>query len=514
MHVRDIQAGPTVSVVLTACRRAGAAAALRSALAQTHRDLQVLVVGAGEPGGLAGLGDPRVRRLAGCGGPAGAALCRGARAATGKYVCYLDAGAAYHRHHVRTLVEALEASSDCGAAYGEVYRTTRRALPDGSRPVLGKVVHDRRDFDRFFLLHCEHVPLTGLMHRRSLLGRAGGFNERLDRLAAWDFCRRLALFTDFLHVASVTGEVYVDVPPGEAAPEDAEQPPAAELREVRSARPPKPWPKMADLSIVLAPEPPAGERAAGRIAELREHLYVPCRFYLADPAGPSRPADGVACLRVGRDWPWDARVDKAVRCCDGDCIAVVPPAGETTAAEITSAFHALVRHARSDEAILLGRPRPGAWGAVFRREQLLRARDNWPALPIRRAAEADGVVLRPAEPDELPFAFERGLRAAGAAEADGSFRQAAGAYEALGREHGQVDWMNQAAAESLYRAGRQDEPALTLCRRANAASPSVSGLLLEARLLRRNGRAAAARRMLERAKGILDWTPNGKEQPC
>jgi len=507
MDVRDIQAGPLVSVVLTVRPTDGAAAgALRSALAQDHRNLEVLLAGEdvvrrAQPSEL---GDSRVRAVP-CGGGQAALLDEAARQAQGRYVCYLDGESAWHPHHVRTLVEALEATTEFAAAYADVYDTIWRAGPNG-RQVLGKVDHCRRSFDRLLLLHCDYIPLPAVMHRRELRKRTGALSEASGRLASWELLRRVACFTDLLHVPRVTGEVCVPEESPDAGPTDAE------LAAVRRSRPPRPWPKMKDLSILLAAEGP-GLDAAADAAGLREGLYVPFQLYLAAPEAAEAP-EGAVHVPVGPDWPWDARVDKALRCCEGDAVAVLPARGRISAEQVTAAFHALVAHAEADEGLLLCPPGGGAWGAVLWRQQWLRARNNWPALPLRRALEADGVRLRPPRPEERPFAFERAFGAARAAEEEGCFRQAAGRYEALAGEHGDADGLAEAAAESLSREGRSDPEALGLCRRVNAARPTVATLLLEARLRKRAHRTAEARDLLLRARRVLQWRPERKGPPC
>jgi len=510
--VRDIDGGPRVSVVLLAEEPdASTAAALRSALGQSYRNLEVLVAGAGahELARHAGGGDPPVRPMPGEGSRA-AAVDRAARAAAGQYVAYLDGRSAWHRGHVRTLVDALEASYDCEAAYSDVYRTLYRPTAGGGREVLGKVVHCRRDFDRFFLLHRDYIPLPSLLHRRGVLDRTGPLAEGTGRRLAWDLCRRLACFTDLLHVPAVTAETYVpdhDADPGDGLDGEA-------IRRVLAAEPPRPWPKLPALSVLLAPEGD-GDELGTRAERLCRRLRVPCRLYLAAPRADAVGAAGrLVPVSVRPSWPWDARIDKAVRACDGDCVAILPPRGRTTAAQLTAAYHALLYHALPDEAVLPAPPRRGAWGVVVRRRQLLRARNAWPALPIRRALEADGLRMRLPRAEELPFAFDRALAAARAQEAEGNFRQAAQRYDALAREHGHDALLAEAAARSLFREGRCDDRALERCRRVNADRPTVAALLLEARLLKRNQRTEDALRLLACAKQLLDWQPERDRPSC
>lgn len=527
MHVMDLREtadGPLVSVILTASAgRGDPTQALESVLAQSCRDLEIIVISDGrcDLAELPHLRRPPVRLL-----PwrrrlgRAAALNEAVARARGRYLCYLGDQDVYYAHHVQTLTDALESADHCQAAYSDVYTTIFRPTADGRREVLGKVLGGARDFDRFHLLGHDYIPPTGLMHRRDLLTKTGGFNDRLGPLADWDMHRRLAFFTDFLHVSGITAERYVPQVSGagEAAwPGGGVQDAGKRLFEVLSARPPKPWRNMPDLSIVFAPEG-AGPRAVAAIDEIRRRTFVPYRLYLAlTDAEASLLGDrsaGAVHVPVQAGWPWDARVDKAIRHCEGDCIAILPEAASPAAEAIEAACHVLAHHAGREEAVRLGSASNGAFGAVFRRRQILRARQNRPALSIRRSVEAEGIVLRPAAGDELPLAFDLRLQQARAAETEGSFLQAARIYESTGRKHGNALWMAEAVARALYRHGKRDDQALAACRRVNQHRPTVSSLLLEARLLRRNHQIDRACGLLERARDILDWTADRKGQPC
>ena len=515
IDVREIRGGPLVSVIVTTTGRRGPlTSALRTAAAQTYRDIEVLVANDGGAdvadvvasacGGRALLRQWRVRR-----GRA-ATLNETLRRARGRYVCYLDEADVYHRDHVQALVEALESPAGCQAAYSDICHTLYRDAPDGRREVLGKVPAEGRDFDRFFLLHRNHVPQTALMHRRDLIERAGGFNERLDVFVGWDMNRRLALLTDFIHVPRITAEAYTT---DEALGRDA-LPPGGDLdalaeqrKVVLAARPPKPWPKMSDLAVVVAPQPGGEGAGARRVEEVRKCLAVPYRLYLAAAADEAEAADdglgNLVRVDVGGHWPQEARLDKAVRCCEGDCIAIVPPGSPAASLRIGQAVYALTRHAAAGEAMLLGAGRASNWGAVFRAEELLRARHRHPALTIRRSAEAEGIAVRRAAPHELPFAFDTAMKAALAAETDGDFPRAASIYRALRRDGHNALWATRALAEALWRDGRGDDEALAACREVNGRRPSVDSLLLEARLHHRAGRNENAVDLLERARAVL-----------
>ncbi len=524
IDLREVRSAPRVTVVLTTWDTPGGRAALRSALRQTYSNLEIIVAGGGQGDAecAAGLADPRVRRLRrpAQGGEA-ASLNEALRRAEGRYVCYLDDRSQFYGDHVRVLVEALETGGDGEAAYSDFYCTLQGPAAERGRQVLGKVLLGGRDFDRFFLFHYHYVPRAALMHRRDLLERTGPYAEEPGDLLDWDMHRRMALFTDFVHVPRITGEISADDEPGAAAPPAVGAPAADERLEaallaVRRRRPGKPWPKARDLAVVFAPSR-ADADAAARIAEIHRWTYVPYRLYLAAAPDEARRlgAAGPELVHVPVEagWPWDARVDKALRLGEADCVAVLPPDGDVDAAGIEACAYVLEHHAEPGQAVRLPSA-SGAWGAVFRTDELLRARRNHPALSLRRSVEAAGLATRSPRGDELPFDFDQALRDARAAEADGNFLRAARTYEALARKRGNTLWMKEAAACALYRDEQHDPQALEACQEVNRHRPTVSSLLLEARLCRRNDQVPRAARLLEQAREVLTGTADVKEPPC
>jgi CTP:molybdopterin cytidylyltransferase MocA len=528
------------------------AAALRSAIRQTYANVEVMLVGGGNGQAervvaAAATDDPRVVvPLAPAGAGMAPALNDALAHARGMYVCYLHEDDLLHPQHVASLAAALEGPTDSRAAYADVYRTICRPAAGGGREVLGKVLREARDFDPFLLLHRNYIPLTGLMHRRDLTDRAGAFRTDLRAMIEWDFIRRLAFFTDFLHVPAVTAEACAADEDADADRDvDADGQPLGpeELAEatcrVWAARPAKPWPRMHDLSVILAPADEEPDLPA-RIAEIRHALAVPYTLYLAVPdclaAGlaprvgkPHHPAASPfgdpACqadqnllhVPVKSNYPWDARVDRALQSCQGDCVAILPQRGWLAAPRIAQAVYALTGHTEHDEGLLLKAPRPGSWGAVLRSDELRRARSRRAALTVRRSIEADGIALRMPAPHELPFALDQAAREALAHETDGNFAQAADIYLGLAAGGSEPLWAGQAAAEALFHEPARWLEALTACREVNRRRPTVASLLLEARLCRKNHHADRAAALLERARDLLDWTTDTtdrKGSPC
>ena len=111
---------PAVSIAIRAFRRRWLAEAIASVLAQTHRDLELVIYDdAGDLEALAtATGDPRVRyhraeerRTASGRFTAAVALCRG------EYIGILDDDDAYAPDFVAALVQALDTDPQCGVAF-------------------------------------------------------------------------------------------------------------------------------------------------------------------------------------------------------------------------------------------------------------------------------------------------------------------------------------------------------------------------------------------------------------
>ncbi|MCD7109039.1 glycosyltransferase [Rhizobium sp. DKSPLA3] len=115
---------PKVSVVIPLFNRAHLiAATLRSVLAQSFQDFEVIVVDDGSlddpESALAAIGDPRIRLVRQENRGASAARNRGVEDARGALVAFLDSDDRFLPHHLATMVELLAARPDC-AAYAQV----------------------------------------------------------------------------------------------------------------------------------------------------------------------------------------------------------------------------------------------------------------------------------------------------------------------------------------------------------------------------------------------------------
>ncbi len=174
---------PAVSVVMPTWNREPLlGAAIRSVKAQTFTDWELFIVDDGSTDGTKQLietfaADRRINyirqdRL----GP-GAARNRALRAAKGALVAYLDSDNIWYPEFLSVAVAAFAAMPGVDCAYGANIRDTAP-----------RIMHE--PFDRQRLLKENYIDMSALIHRRSLVQRFGGFDERLQRLIDWDLVLR------------------------------------------------------------------------------------------------------------------------------------------------------------------------------------------------------------------------------------------------------------------------------------------------------------------------------------
>ncbi len=516
INLADSRQTPRVSVIIcTYNRRQYLPDALRSALTQDYPNLEVILVNDGGENVadiVEAAGDPRVKlhQRAETKGKA-ASLNEAIGLSSGKYICYLDDNIHYP-NHVRTLVDALERNPEYHLAYSDLYQMNVRVEPDGSRRVLSKHVSISRDYDRYFEFYINQVLHVSLMHTREILDRTGPYNEKVRVMIEWDLNRRIAFYSDFLHVPAVTGEFCVTVNKKDRIStrerEDQNKYLHNTLR-IKTARPPKPWAKVPDLSILHAP-PHLDATVINQLKGIWRYGFMPYQVYLALPdyeqASISSGMPNVVLVPVPTDMPHEARVDAALARCEGDYVAVLPggmPVGDMF---IERPLHALINCGDANQAFRIPGCRPDRWAAVIDRETLIRARRRWPGLSVRRSVQASGVTVRNPEYEELPFRFDDVMREAIRAEGDGDWLRAADVYQECRRRFRNDTWMQRQTIQALYNAGGPaDDEAMKLCRTVNQERPTPATLLLEAKLHRRSDRLGEALQRLQQAKKILDW---------
>ncbi len=204
---------PTVSVIVSTRNRPQALErALRSVLAQTLQDFEILVVNDGGESVDALIASIdhgnkiQSLRLARARGAAGARNF-GLRAARGRYIAYLDDYDCYRREHLQTLVDALS-DGKSQAAYSDAL-SLESQLEAGDAGIEGQPLRTGT-FDAVRMLAEPYIPLSCLLHERRCLielganGELGGFDESLGALESWDLCLRLGLRYSFAYVQRPT----------------------------------------------------------------------------------------------------------------------------------------------------------------------------------------------------------------------------------------------------------------------------------------------------------------------
>ena len=520
---KDIESkvGPMVSVLVPTFNRPRyLSEALASALHQSYRNLQVIVINDGGEDVsdiVNSFNDQRIifinrKENHGKAFSLNEALAR----AEGKYIAYLDDDDLYYPHHIETLVNALENRSDCQVAYSDLYKTYCKISPDGSRQVLSKVVEVSRDFDRFLMLYFNHALHVSLMHRRDLLEKTGLYNEQLNVLIDWDITRRLAFFSDFHHVCEITGEFYSPV--GESDRISVQQRKdeneyLKNLLTIRTTRPAKPWTKIKDMSIIFTPDR-LNKQAGKTLGSIWRHTFYPYKIYLPLPHTDFNRlnTDMPNIINVPVNFPASEtkRIDTALAVCDGEYIVIVPSGFDIEEMWIEDPLYALINNSDAREGFELEGSTDMLWAVVVKKDDLKYARESFPHLSICESLKAAGIVIRQLRPEEIPFQFDQLLQQARSAEKDGNWVQAARLFEYIAEHHQNELWMKTLAAKAFFKAGGHNRAAKLSCQ-VNRHRPTVDTLLLEAKVSREEKNFNSAIDLLKRAEQILEgsellWT--------
>ena len=136
---------------------------------------------------------------------------RGIALATGELIAHLDDDDLWQPCHLEALVAALDADPGADLAYGdaEVCRMECGAPGDGARWRVAERRALAVPFDRDALGRDDFIVPGGMLHRRSLVDRIGGFDETLFVSDDWDWLLRAARVTRFVRVAQVVVTVRI-----------------------------------------------------------------------------------------------------------------------------------------------------------------------------------------------------------------------------------------------------------------------------------------------------------------
>jgi glycosyltransferase involved in cell wall biosynthesis len=508
------KAGPVVSVLIPTFNRPRyLCKALASVVGQSYENLQIIVVNDGGEDVsdiVNSFGDSRLvfinrNENRGKAFSLNEALAR----ADGKYIAYLDDDDLYYPNHMAILVDALENQTACEVAYSDLYKSHCRAMPDGRREILSKVVEVSRDFDRFFMLYFNHVLHVSLMHHRDLLNKTGPYNEQLTVLIDWDMTRRLAFFADFHHVYEITGEFYGPVGECDRISVQRRKDKSEYLRNVlaiRTTRPAKPWPKVKDMSIIFVTDC-LNKEAGETIGSIWRYTFYPYELYVPLPRADlnrlNTDMPNIVKVAVDVGASETELVDTVLERCEGEYIAIVPSGFAIDEMWVENPLYALINSSFSREGFELEGSTDGQWGAVVRKTDLRYARRRFGDLPVRESLRAAGVVLRQPRFEELAFQFDTLLKEARLAQEDGNWAGAAQMFEYIANSHQNELWMRGLAANAFFKAGAHSRAA-ELSGEVNRRRPVVDTLLLEAKVKRERKAFSSAVELLERAEEILE----------
>jgi glycosyltransferase involved in cell wall biosynthesis len=189
---------PEVSIVIPAYNAAETLPeTLASLMAQTFTDFEAIVIDDGSRDDTAALaracGDPRLRVLSVANGGVAAARNRGIDAAGTDLIAFLDADDLWQPDKLALQIESLRAHPDAGVCVTSATRIDR-----DSQPVGPALFRDPEDVTEALLLESMIVGcISSGVIRKSLLERAGGFDERFSQCADWDLWLRLSLAARF-----------------------------------------------------------------------------------------------------------------------------------------------------------------------------------------------------------------------------------------------------------------------------------------------------------------------------
>ena len=194
-------AAPTFTILIPAYEAERTIeATLRSVVAQTEGDFEVVVVDDGSSDGtgrvVEAFGDPRVRLLRQENGGPNAARNTGLAATSGCYVALLDADDVWYPTYLEAMRAALDAAPDAVLAYTDAWLWDEGVGRFGRRTIMAPVAppvpppDDPRQLLRELI--ARNFVYGSVAMRRRALEEAGGFDGRLRRSEDWELWLRLA----------------------------------------------------------------------------------------------------------------------------------------------------------------------------------------------------------------------------------------------------------------------------------------------------------------------------------
>ncbi|MDP9190955.1 MAG: PIG-L family deacetylase [Acidobacteriota bacterium] len=129
----------------------------------------------------------------------------GVRAASNRFIAFLDDDDLFYPEHLATLANA--ARSAHTAWYSDAVSAFLRPAESGSYETHSRLRLYAQDFDGELLLLDNYIPLPALLVERDTFLDVGGFDTAFDLFEDWDFLIRLSRRGTFLRVPRITCEV-------------------------------------------------------------------------------------------------------------------------------------------------------------------------------------------------------------------------------------------------------------------------------------------------------------------
>jgi glycosyltransferase involved in cell wall biosynthesis len=181
--------------------------AVDSVLEQSYRNIELIIIDDGSDDGskelLENIKDQRIKLLHNktCNGVSNARN-QGLKAASGKYIAYLDSDNMWDSRYVAAMVGAFLKLPDADVLYGGqlLFKGNQKhpfAVRFGS-------------FNRSLLINRNYIDLNALCHTYDLYKRIGGFDETLIRLVDYDLIMRMAETAQIYSVPVLLSHYYYE----------------------------------------------------------------------------------------------------------------------------------------------------------------------------------------------------------------------------------------------------------------------------------------------------------------
>ena len=165
--------------------------AVQSALAQTMRDLEVIIIDDGSTDASGMIADQLAMAYPDCvrvihqrNGGLCAARNAGLAVARGEYIALLDSDDAWLPHHLADAVKLLDLRPNVGLVHADY--EVMNSLGEGQGVPPGRWVRPRRSTWEAIYLWQEHVMQVTAVFRRLLLDEVGSFDMRFNKLGCED----------------------------------------------------------------------------------------------------------------------------------------------------------------------------------------------------------------------------------------------------------------------------------------------------------------------------------------